>query len=78
MEDFHEGEIPPFLRKEVWPPLEEAHQIVATIDKRIAWLAERGLRCHSQVLENRLHCLAFIRREVPELEMRRFMRGGIF
>ena len=78
MKDFHEGDIPPFLRKVLLPPLEEAHRIVATIDERVAWLSKRGLRPHPQVIENKLHCLAFIRGEVIELEMCRFMRGGVF
>lgn len=46
-------EIPPYLRK---PPMTSkvwAESVVSGIDRRIAWLAQRGLRPHPEVLERR-------------------------
>jgi hypothetical protein len=71
--DFH-GQIPPFLRRETLPPNEAARHIVETIDRRIEWLAKRGLRPHAQVLKNKQHCLDFIAGKIDELDMERFTR----
>lgn len=49
--------IPPFLRKTPMDPVESAQAVVAAIDKRIAWLAERGMRPHQNVLDRREHYL---------------------
>jgi len=69
-----EDTIPPFLRLEILPPKDEARRIVETIDRRIAWLAKRGLRPHGQVLKNKQHCIDFIADKIGELDMERFTR----
>jgi hypothetical protein len=74
----HIDDIPPYPRVAALPPNEEAARIVAEIDLRIAWLAERGLRAHVQVLANRQHCIDFLEGGAVRLEMARFRRGGWF
>jgi len=70
--------MPPYPRVAALPPLEDAARIVEVIDQRIAWLAERGLRAHAQVLANRQHCIDFLGGKVARLESERFRRSGWF
>lgn len=54
-------EIPSILRR--WPTTDtprEAVILLANIDNRIAWLAERGLRAHPNVLERRAEVAAIV------------------
>jgi hypothetical protein len=71
-------EIPPFLRMPMLSPEDDARRIIQVIDKRIAWLAERGLRAHPQVLANREHCVAFLDGKAVRFESERFRRSGWF
>lgn len=71
--DVTDYEIPPFLRKPVLTPPEQARWYLEATDGRIAWLAERGLRPHAKVLENRQHCVDFIEGRVHELDVERFI-----
>jgi len=72
------NEIPPYLRFEKLPPLEDAKSTLERIDVRIAWLAERGLRAHPEVLNNRKHCIDFIIGDVSAFEKERFIRRAWF
>lgn len=59
--DFDSNLPPPFLR--LWPTtdtLREAVILLANIDNRIAWLAERGLRPHLNVIERRAEVAAIV------------------
>ena len=71
-------EIVPFWLMPELSPEEVAKRTVEIIDRRVAWLAERGLRAHPQVLANRLHCIEFLNGEVARFEEERFRRGGMF
>ncbi len=75
MKGFH---IPLFLRRETLPPIDDARLTQKISDTRIAWLAERGLRAHPQVLANRQHCMDFVENRVARFETERFQRGGFF
>ena len=68
-----EYKIPPFLRKEAKTPHEHARWYLEATGGRIAWLAERGLRPHARVLENRQHCIDFLEERVPKLNMENFV-----
>ena len=71
--DSTELQIPPYLRKEAKAPMEHAHWYLDATDRRIAWLAERGLRPHATVLEARGHCAEFLEGKVPNLEIEKFL-----
>ena len=71
-------EIPPFLRMLTLSPEDDARRTIQVIDKRIAWLAERGLRAHPQVLANREHCVDFLSGNAARFESERFRRSGWF
>lgn len=54
-------EIPPFVRP--WPTTDTpqgARLLLGNIDNRIAWLAERGLRPHPNVIERRAEVAAIV------------------
>jgi hypothetical protein len=71
-------EFVPFWRVHPLSPEEDAKQTVEVIDRRVAWLAEHGLRAHPRVLANRLHCIDFLSGWVARFELERFRRGGVF
>lgn len=71
-------DFPPYLRFEKLAPLEDAKFTLERIDVRIAWLAERGLRAHPEVLNNRQHCIDFINGDVSIFEKERFIRRAWF
>lgn len=71
-------EIPPFLRMPTLSPEDEARRNIEVIDGRITWLAERGLRAHPRVLENREHCVEFLGGKAVRFESERFRRSGWF
>ena len=77
-DDFIDNDIPPFLRMPVLSPEEDAKRTIEAIDKRIAWLGERGLRAHPQVLANREHCVDFLSGKAVRFESERFRRSGWF
>lgn len=77
-DDSIDNDIPPFLRMPVLSPEEDAKRTVEIIDRRVAWLAERGLRAHPVVLANREHCIDFLSGNVARFENERFKRGGYF
>lgn len=59
--DFDSNPLPPFPRH--WPTTDtprEAVILLANIDNRIAWLAERGLSPHPNVLERRAEVAAIV------------------
>ncbi len=70
--------IPPFSRMPTLSPEDDARRAIQVIDKRIAWLAERGLRAHPQVLENQKHCENFLNGKAVRFETERFRRSGWF
>lgn len=56
--DFDSSPIPSFVRRlPEDDTLEGARLWLASIDNRIAWLAQRGLRPHPNVLEHRAELL---------------------
>jgi hypothetical protein len=71
-------DIPPFLRMPTLSAEDDARRTIQVIDKRIAWLSERGLRAHPQVLENREHCVDFLNGKAVRFETERFRRSGWF
>jgi hypothetical protein len=71
-------DIPPFLRMPALSHEDDARRTIKVIDKRIAWLDERGLRAHPQVLANREHCVDFLNGKAVRFESERFRRGGWF
>lgn len=78
LKDRDDFEIPPYLRFEKLAPLDDAKYTLERIDIRIAWLADRGLRAHPVVLDNRQHCIDFINGAVNVFEKERFIRRAWF